>query len=165
MPLPSLPNPRDLLPGRQPEARPAKRDLLPDFPAPMRAARDREEGKLAENTGIPHKDEVWKDRTGLSQEKAGKSFPWPRAGPLAMLVENTQDQAVTIDIHGGVSDDNSRKLASPLRSITLGSNQRQLLNMNPAAGDNWAPYVWPVAYSNAIPQTGELRVVFSRPGI
>lgn len=167
MPVPSLPNPlRDLVPGqRQPEPRPASRDLIPEFPAPQRSTRDREDRNTAEITGLPFKDQVWKERTGLNQEKAGKAFAWPRAGPMAMLLENTQDQAATIDIHGGMADDNSRKLASPLRSITLGPNQRQLMNMNPAAGDNWAPYVWPVAYSSAVPQSGELRILFSRPGI
>ena len=162
MPAIQVPRPlRDLLP----RDRPLPRDMLPNVPAPLRNAQSLRSEELSRITGLPFIDEVWTDHTNIDQTKAGKAFAWPRAGPLALYIENTQDQEVTIEIHGGMNDDTSRKLASPLRSISLGPKQRQLLTMNSAASDPWAPYVWPIAYSAAVPEQGNLRIIFGRPGI
>lgn len=92
-------------------------------------------------------------------------FPWPRAGPLSVQVTNTLNQAVTVEVHVSAIPDNTRLNDESALAFDVAANGgRRTETLNPEAGDDWGPFAFGIVRPAAIPTSGEVNVVFSRPG-
>lgn len=161
----ALPDPRSILPTRLAEIVPPRSQMQASTPAPGRSVANEHEDRLRQITGLAVKQIVYERRLSTQQGVASDAFAWPREGPLAVYMENTQDVEVTVDIHGNMSDDTSRPLKTPLKSFTIGPNERRLENVNSDAGDKWAPYVWAQMMPTGVATIGAMRITMARPGV
>lgn len=113
----------------------------------------------------PFSEEVLRQAIQDANAHSGKVFPWPRGGPLAVLVTNTHDQAIRIRVHGNTQADNSQYLDEPILEFDVGANRRVLRSLRPDANDPWGPYVFVTAQAvSAVPASGQVRVELARTG-
>lgn len=124
------------------------------------------EGAKGEEAGAANASLILNVFEGRLQAGSGllsKVFPWPRATPLAIFIENTHPVNVVVDVHGGMSEDTSRLLDTPIRSVTVGAKSRTMVTLHPDT--DWVPNAWVNLTSATAPLSGNIKVIFARPGV
>lgn len=90
----------------------------------------------------------------------GDVIPWPRGTPLAVRVQNTHDQIFDVELHVQSDPNTLKVMKEPAARIEVGVNDEVRLTLDPAAGDQWARWIFATYKARGVPLTGKIEIEF-----
>lgn len=94
---------------------------------------------------------------GTGRGQQGIAAAWPRGGALSVVVENSMDQAATIELHGALVGEGAKESVRPLWVFQVGSGQRVMEGLRVP----WAPWIFPMPFCpGGVPKSGKLSITF-----
>lgn len=112
----------------------------------------------------PFTESILKDKLRNTGVLASRVFPWPRTGPLSIIVVNTHNQTITVEVYVAHAPDNSKLTDQPAIAFEVGPGGRKVETLNPEGDDDWGPFVFAAVSAKVAPSNGDVDISFSRPG-